>query len=904
MLVSVQRNYESISRLMHVKQQELEQALAALAGEQGTVTALTSSLDEARSRVGALEGQLEGLRGLPAQLAELQSGQEALRREAAQANARGVAMTETISRLRQSLEDEQHKSGQQAVQLESWRKAQGGRDGEVAELKQQLAAAQGDGRALASEVRSLREALSTSKAAQAAEAAKAAALAATVTGLEDTVRALKDEARNLGQQAAEFSSAARAGEVSLQAARGTQAVLEAQLRGAQRAQELARQEHDELAAKLAATETALAEAKAATDVRDTEITRLKHTLNDVSEQLQTSLSGKMASDEVSNGLQMQLAQTRGALADARRSAAAAESAAARVAAEAEASVRAAEARAAAGARAVSGMAHRAGEAGNLLASRIEAIAERSLTRLSDRLSRGMAAEAERVDKAVSVTQLKLQSWEAEITELEAALLGMGSTIETLSSAAIRRRAEADREVSTVRGDAAALQSQVAELAAALASESAARQLLAASQAALEAEQRAALQAAQAQADERVEAERQRLGARLAAVEAEVSRLTATHAREAESAARVWASERSGLTRRIELLDSELTAAKEELRAAAAAAAKDGEHVDTATALAVLHTQLNQDLQAAKDQYDHNLRQYTEQLDSVRKHVRGAWSTCSKLATDLALVAKHLGRMGVALPPGTGELPPGLRGVGDDGGGALLEAMAGALRLGFGLLTEGVQGLVRKLQVMQGEHEELRAKAASFDPAAWHAVAGELRGTVAKLVHIEDSLAPPCTCLMCLDTFKSPVTLIPCGHTFCRKCLANANGLCTECGADSPAVMTISNAPLDAICAKYELKRSALAAIQRALQQGPGGPAEPGAAGRGAGGTAGGGGGGGAGAGFKGPAGTGTQAARAIGAYTGSAGAGGGALGSPGGGAARPGGALGVGPLSGPSQQRP
>lgn len=45
------------------------------------------------------------------------------------------------------------------------------------------------------------------------------------------------------------------------------------------------------------------------------------------------------------------------------------------------------------------------------------------------------------------------------------------------------------------------------------------------------------------------------------------------------------------------------------------------------------------------------------------------------------------------------------------------------------------------------------QASSIDPAAWSAVASELRSTVAKLVHIEDSLAPPCTCLMCLDVFK-------------------------------------------------------------------------------------------------------------------------------------------------------
>lgn len=85
--------------------------------------------------------------------------------------------------------------------------------------------------------------------------------------------------------------------------------------------------------------------------------------------------------------------------------------------------------------------------------------------------------------------------------------------------------------------------------------------------------------------------------------------------------------------------------------------------------------------------------------------------------------------------------------------------------------------------------------------------------------------------------QHPVTLVPCGHTFCRQCLAAANGLCTECGSDTPAATTIVNAPLDAVCAKYELKRSALNSIQRALgaaqQTGDGAAGKGGAAGGGA-----------------------------------------------------------------------
>lgn len=48
------------------------------------------------------------------------------------------------------------------------------------------------------------------------------------------------------------------------------------------------------------------------------------------------------------------------------------------------------------------------------------------------------------------------------------------------------------------------------------------------------------------------------------------------------------------------------------------------------------------------------------------NIRFTWSTCTKLATDLALVARHLAGMGVALPEGAGELPPGLKGVADEG----------------------------------------------------------------------------------------------------------------------------------------------------------------------------------------------------------------------------------------------
>ncbi|KXZ48672.1 hypothetical protein GPECTOR_26g575 [Gonium pectorale] len=807
--------------MMQVKQQELEKVQTALSVEQANGVSLGVQLAEARERCAALEKQADKAKELAAQLAAAQAGQDSLRRDLSHGKAREVAMHETIKGLRQALEEEKQASEQQRKQLESLHK-DGGLAAEVHALRASLAEAQGDTRALASELRATKDALGRSGAALAAEAQRAAQLTAQVTGHEDTIRSLQDEVRTLNALVSELRSTIRAGEVALSAARGGQSVLEAQLRGAQRSGQLARQAESETAAKLVAAEAIMKEGKAALEARDRDIAKLRTLLSEAEERHQVSLSSRLAADEVTSGLQLQLAQTRGALADARRQAAAAEQEAARVAAESAEAVAVANGRAASAAKLLSAMQYRMGEASTALAGRVDGAAERLVGRLADRVSRGMAEESERVDKAMAVTTLKLKAWESQLVELEAGLLGMGSAMEALQQAAIRRQAEREREVKEVRGDAAFLRARVDELTAALMGESAARKLLAASKAAQEEEHRAALRAAQAASDDRVEAERQKLGTRLAAVEAEVSRLTQTHARETAAAARQWEAERAGLAKRIEELQAELARAKERERKEK----REQPALDQSNALAVLHTRLNADLQAAKDGYEAKLRQHTQQLDEVRSHVRATWATLSKLATDMALLGRNISRAasaaGVAqatpqAADGFGvELPPSLRGVGDDGSGALLGQLGGALRGGLGRLGEGVMALAGALAEAQHRNTQLEAKAASVDPASWSALAAELRGTVAKLLAVEDSLAPPCTCLMCLDVFKAPVTLIPCGHTFCRRCLAAANGLCSECGADSPAVMTIANAPLDAICAKYELKRSALAAIQRAL----------------------------------------------------------------------------------------
>ncbi len=90
---------------------------------------------------------------------------------------------------------------------------------------------------------------------------------------------------------------------------------------------------------------------------------------------------------------------------------------------------------------------------------------------------------------------------------------------------------------------------------------------------------------------------------------------------------------------------------------------------------------------------------------------------------------------------------------------------------------------------------------------------EVKAIVSKLIHAEESLAPPCTCLSCLRILKQPVMCVPCGHTLCSGCLSKENGHCVECGPGTPVQVAVPNLPLEAICSKYEYKLSALQSIQ-------------------------------------------------------------------------------------------
>ena len=92
----------------------------------------------------------------------------------------------------------------------------------------------------------------------------------------------------------------------------------------------------------------------------------------------------------------------------------------------------------------------------------------------------------------------------------------------------------------------------------------------------------------------------------------------------------------------------------------------------------------------------------------------------------------------------------------------------------------------------------------------------LRTTLDKLVKVEQSLETNYTCLACLNIFDNPVTCVPCGHTYCKRCLQSGMSgstlLCHECG-DVPVSSFIEALNLDKLACKFGFKLSALQDLQ-------------------------------------------------------------------------------------------
>eukprot|EP00949_MAST-11_sp_MAST-11-sp1_P001452 g1452.t1 len=108
---------------------------------------------------------------------------------------------------------------------------------------------------------------------------------------------------------------------------------------------------------------------------------------------------------------------------------------------------------------------------------------------------------------------------------------------------------------------------------------------------------------------------------------------------------------------------------------------------------------------------------------------------------------------------------------------------------------------------------------------------ELSAVVHKLVAAEEASESAFTCLSCMQLFEDPVTCIPCGHTFCRKCASNcglngdakssSKGKCIECVRDRSRESKdvdyfIENQLLENLAARYVFRKQALSSIKKMI----------------------------------------------------------------------------------------
>jgi DNA repair exonuclease SbcCD ATPase subunit len=94
---------------------------------------------------------------------------------------------------------------------------------------------------------------------------------------------------------------------------------------------------------------------------------------------------------------------------------------------------------------------------------------------------------------------------------------------------------------------------------------------------------------------------------------------------------------------------------------------------------------------------------------------------------------------------------------------------------------------------------------------------ELRAAVAKINISEEATEASFTCMQCVRLYEQAVTCIPCGHSYCKRCVEE-KGYCTQCGP-KVKVSYYPNELLEDLTAKYQFRKQALAGIKYMLEPG-------------------------------------------------------------------------------------
>eukprot|EP00668_Euglena_longa_P038760 GGOE01049834.1.p1 GENE.GGOE01049834.1~~GGOE01049834.1.p1 ORF type:complete len:226 (-),score=81.23 GGOE01049834.1:212-793(-) len=120
--------------------------------------------------------------------------------------------------------------------------------------------------------------------------------------------------------------------------------------------------------------------------------------------------------------------------------------------------------------------------------------------------------------------------------------------------------------------------------------------------------------------------------------------------------------------------------------------------------------------------------------------------------------------------------------------------------------------LRQEKALQSEAEERRLADLRVRAAA----------CLRKLIATEEASESAYTCLACLEVFQQPTVCVPCGHTFCDRCIdkrrddAHDMMFCRECG-DHTVMECCPALGLDLLCGKVLFRRQALAALLTEFQ---------------------------------------------------------------------------------------
>ena len=104
---------------------------------------------------------------------------------------------------------------------------------------------------------------------------------------------------------------------------------------------------------------------------------------------------------------------------------------------------------------------------------------------------------------------------------------------------------------------------------------------------------------------------------------------------------------------------------------------------------------------------------------------------------------------------------------------------------------------------------------------------ELRNTLAKILKTEEATESAYTCLICMNIFDKPITCIPCGHSFCEKCINDYNGkhknqekdgeCCPECDesgktSEKKVDYLIQNELLENLSSRFLFRKQAIESL--------------------------------------------------------------------------------------------